>query len=1356
LLSRLLRAVLFCNRIYINMTKSSGSKTVRSEIMNDTEIQNLVNEVLSSKKDFGSYRMIKKELCHKFKDEFKKGKAVPLDKVIAALFVAKDLVSLRKDLVPQIDKLLKELEMTKSLKVSEVVLVDTEKDSVSYSQSPSQRSGQEKNQWDQGAWLFCISDQHPFQWAIRRNLEIEHANNKKKASNVITYEGRDLSSTVTNLERNGDIVFFTSDGNAKISFADWKAVQSKAVKEGLTVEKVAEEEDKLFKEKIVANAKRAIDIGYEGGVTPDNFMAYLKKTIIMSIGNFTSDEKVAKSEDITQRLLNDLAELERMVQSLPEKDKKQLADPITSNVYGVEVSKYPPMVGNTLSPAFVFDVFSSIVLDRDRSSATPIQTAEVEETSPKTAPISLFGRVRRLFTSATIDQEQDSPSPNIKVTGPISDFGAQIDNLIKVFKDLKIDEDRGNSEDVNKLKKNLAIRLELDPNGSLLKQLENKKMDQEFQNLIKRNRGISAILQEVSQAEGLNPLKKYQEQKYQDSTRYQGGTNDLYPVFTVLREARDSIFPKVKSGARNYQNWLGNLSYLTDVRFGYDPKSMALKPGRVQGMADRFLGFFTSMSNFGPADGSKQDVVGDSLVKLYVEGQEDSGRRKAAVSSPKFGEISVNAGIEDSVSKVLGKIIEEQKDSGSVSVSSVKAKLFAELYNEKVVRGDDVPPQEVYAACERYLAKNRSKMSQEVTDKFDLFLDELRVISCLTALDGYKVAVSRVDGGENDKSWKNGPWLRDLENKDVLQWGLEYNHQLAKDQGDGKRKAEEYIQIDFKGDKSRLDLLLYAHGIQAGFPAEGMVVPALKWAIEENISIDRTQTAKDMVMNSPVLARERLLAFEDAVKKGDDTTNDYIENAIRYPHIVDCQLAARYLIFRDKRYNEILPQNRVRELCDSIVDLGDKTKNLENLFAAVNGNAILVKEMQSQVKELLYEQSKVLQKQIDENLQDENRAELELELKKCDQLYDLFSSPSFLDKDRKIGKVNDNCRLLGSDSKLAKLFETRSLEDIATQFDRNREYKKPFTEKVWSGIKIAAGTVGGVLLGGVASSAVGVGSTVGKVAGGILGFGVTYTSDNINDFFNKVNKGDVKFDSAEESTCQLTCNAKLRRNTEKVMDIVGQKEQDRKDGSLLRRWGHYLAVATNNLLPDNKKLSNEISDASEEMKGHVSAIQMMEANSWFEISGKCFKTGKEVGRVITEKVGGIVIAAGSGIAGFADGAIGAAWKFVKDSTTSSDDVVEAEEKVVVAATIVKETSNERKPWFKFLRKKDPPVVIKDRKPCWSVENDQNTNDSIKVTKSEDDDTPSWFKTGSIKLGIVPGTSPQNPQAEAHNRGISAE
>ena len=182
-------------------------------------------------------------------------------------------------------------------------------------------------------------------------------------------------------------------------------------------------------------------------------------------------------------------------------------------------------------------------------------------------------------------------------------------------------------------------------------------------------------------------------------------------------------------------------------------------------------------------------------------------------------------------------------------------------------------------------------------------------------------------------------------------------------------------------------------------------------------------------------------------------------------------------------------------------------------------------------------------------------------------------------------EFNRNCCLLGDDSKLAKLFKKHDIKKIARQFDRNRvKTKKSTIDKMSRGARAFSGAGEAA----VASNSSAFGRMIGPKRSSIIaGFKISFT-DKLRDIRAKTQKGEMKFASASEDSCKLTCSAELRRNMDLVRDVIDGKKISRNSLVQSKIVAKSFFVKTSRV---KKELLIEITEADEEMKNHLKALE---------------------------------------------------------------------------------------------------------------------------------------------------------------------
>ncbi len=666
----------------------------------------------------------------------------------------------------------------------------------------------------------------------------------------------------------------------------------------------------------------------------------------------------------------------------------------------------------------------------------------------------------------------------------------------------------------------------------------------------------------------------------QESSQYNAGVDDHRPLLEAFEQAKFTILPRILRGSNKYNNWLQNLLQLFSLVVE-DGQELILTPKSEEGS---ILGSIKSAVGLGDDLGQKK-ITGKILVAKYVEGQEELNRKRgdSNFKSAQYLETS----IYDSVANILRRI-QQDKQQLPWSYSEIKANLYSELYQELIVtKFENVSIKDVYRACRKYYDNNRDS---KIRPQIFLLLEELEIACSLTNIDSEYTIETMVGGVKVDKSWQSGPWLKDLENKHILQWGLEYNNLLAIDHQNKRRKEKQYIKINFSLlDKSNPnleeDLLSYANTKNIKlFGQDGMSLSAAKWAIENNIRLSDDQNIEDLLMSSDQFRQETFLLFQMAIDQHKNANIiKYVKSAIRRPYIVNCYEVGQYLILTHEQYRDILDVDEIDNLYERLEASGvelpkTSSRSIDNLFRAVDQSDDKIKQLRTELSEVLYTKSKVLQKKIS-NKKQINRENLVLKLERCDQLYNLFASPILpLESNR-------NCCLLGDDSKLAKLFKKHDIKKIARQFDRNRvKTKKSTIDKMSRGARAFSGAGEAA----VASNSSAFGRMIGpKRASIIAGFKISFT-DKLRDIRAKTQKGEMKFASASEDSCKLTCSAELRRNMDLVRDVIDGKKISR--NSLVQRKivAKSFFVKTSRV---KKELLNEITEADDEMKNHLKALE---------------------------------------------------------------------------------------------------------------------------------------------------------------------
>lgn len=952
-------------------------------------------------------------------------------------------------------------------------------------------------------------------------------------------------------------------------------------------------------------------------------------------------------------------------------------------------------------------------------------------------PISEWTRIRQqkiqnnlseqevLLEEAKFYDRQQNEARKIKISSPISADNLAAD-VLKIIGNSVL----GVSEDGSTLRSEDLFKRVLSDLGKL--QNEISKLSEEQKQALSKPlpkdfpreeiRGLPILINGVLSPTFIYALTasavpdKSVEGAQEERSKFFTGNNSPEPLLQALQVASTSITPRIERGSRSYNNWLENLSELAAIAMpSIDDDELSLKK-----LARKS---FEAVCNF--AGRKSDDLEGKDIVTAYISEQEGFKQKALGIHirNPKSPEIDPR--LEQIFNKVI-KEAEAAKKGTTWSASEIKARLCAELLQGtfKIVEID-----QVYQCCIKYLGENKDS---PVKDQLLLVLDELQIANSFTSLDSHMQEFKGLQ-----VQWKNGPWLKDLQYKHVLQWGLEHNDNLAKDHKKGQRLKDEYIAIDSKDKlKPSQDLLGCAYEREIKFAdKKGLKIPVIKWTDANDIQLNDTQKAKDAVMQSRAFARDRFFLFESAVEsKDDDQIAAYIDKAIKQPHIVDCQRAARHLIINDERYKGLIDETPILELCEkSGVKFEDsEQRSLDNLFKKIGDDKLLNKIVRDNIRELLYDKSKNLVDKIKHGVDlGENIEELQLKLDRCDQLYNLFSSPSFLDQERSEHGVDSNCRLLGDDSKLATMFKSHTVEDIATQLDRGRIYNRSLGEKLWAGLKIVAGTVVGGAAGSVVSQAAGTGKTLGIVAGAVVGGAGTAAAQSIGNFTDRLNKGEVKFDHSESSSAKITCTAQLRRQVDEATDIASKK-QERAQDNILYRFGRYVATACNRLLPSNNKLAREIDNANTEMETHAAAFDAKEGMFWTELADKARTLSKQAGKDFSSKIMGVMKVVSGGISGFAEGA----WDGIKTYATANDteQPVATVEQTATKSDVNKAQSRDSSP-----KREAATKPVRERRS--GDQNDETTN--CYGTESGSDKEPWWVESGGKKIGQKLGSRPSS-------------
>jgi hypothetical protein len=218
------------------------------------------------------------------------------------------------------------------------------------------------------------------------------------------------------------------------------------------------------------------------------------------------------------------------------------------------------------------------------------------------------------------------------------------------------------------------------------------------------------------------------------------------------------------------------------------------------------------------------------------------------------------------------------------------------------------------------------------------------------------------------KSWENGGWLVDLQEKHPLQWALERNDQIAKENQSSETKKP---LLALKTQNQTVEILAQADKIGVECVNKfGKATPVVEWAFQRNLQISNSKDIKAYVNNTPAMAKHRDRVTESL--KTPEELDKHIDSILHNPYSANAHEVALDLLTPNSpisnKYSDLLDQESVERLCTaSKIKFNGTQPTLSNLLqkAAIEG-IVKYTAVKNSIADTLYQKASDLEKKMDE------------------------------------------------------------------------------------------------------------------------------------------------------------------------------------------------------------------------------------------------------------------------------------------------------------------------------------------------------------------------------------------------------